>query len=110
MTRSLVEFVPAARRRSRAVRHASALRAVGCALLLALFDLLPPAQGPRVLAADAPLGPTDGAGLPATDLNRVKPGEQAPDFTLEDQNGHAVTLSSLRGHAPVVLIFYRGHW
>jgi len=32
-------------------------------------------------------------------------GERAPDFTLPDQDGTEVTLSSLRG-APVVLYFY----
>ena len=37
-------------------------------------------------------------------------GETAPDFTLEDQNGRKVTLSAARGQAPVVLVFYRGHW
>ena len=36
-------------------------------------------------------------------------GKLAPDFTLKDQDGHDVTLSSLRG-APVLLIFYRGYW
>ncbi|MGZ7031292.1 MAG: redoxin domain-containing protein [Thermoanaerobaculia bacterium] len=36
-------------------------------------------------------------------------GQQAPDFTLTDQNGRAVTLSSARGHK-VVLVFYRGYW
>ena len=40
----------------------------------------------------------------------VQIGEIAPDFTLEDQNGQKVTLSSARGSAPVVLVFYRGHW
>jgi len=35
----------------------------------------------------------------------VKQGDQAPDFTLSDQNGHQVTLSELRGE-PVVLYFY----
>lgn len=33
-------------------------------------------------------------------------GETAPDFTLNDQNGEAVTLSSFRGRACVVLYFY----
>jgi cytochrome oxidase Cu insertion factor (SCO1/SenC/PrrC family) len=61
-------------------------------------------------AAGSALGPTDGAGLPATDLERVKPGVQAPDFTLEDQNGRPVTLSAFRAQRPVVLVFYRGHW
>ncbi len=40
----------------------------------------------------------------------VQIGEMAPDFTLEDQNHQKVTLSSARGTAPVVLVFYRGHW
>lgn len=37
-------------------------------------------------------------------------GEMAPDFTLEDQMGSKVTLSSVRGQMPVVLVFYRGYW
>ena len=61
-------------------------------------------------AADVDLEPKDGRELPATDLERVKPGIQAPDFTLEDQNGRAITLSSFQTHTPVVLVFYRGHW
>jgi cytochrome oxidase Cu insertion factor (SCO1/SenC/PrrC family) len=61
-------------------------------------------------AAGSTLGPTDGAGLPPTDLERVKPGVQAPDFTLEDQNGRPVMLSAFRDQRPVVLVFYRGHW
>jgi cytochrome oxidase Cu insertion factor (SCO1/SenC/PrrC family) len=40
----------------------------------------------------------------------VAVGEIAPDFTVEDQNGHKVTLSDARGKSPVVLIFYRGYW
>lgn len=35
-------------------------------------------------------------------------GEPAPDFTLPDEQGHSVTLSSFRGKHPVVLIFYPG--
>jgi peroxiredoxin Q/BCP len=35
----------------------------------------------------------------------VEEGDQAPDFTLPDQDGHPVTLSDLRGR-PVVLYFY----
>ena len=34
----------------------------------------------------------------------------APDFTLPDQDGRPVTLSSFRGKGPVLLVFYRGHW
>ena len=35
----------------------------------------------------------------------LQPGDQAPDFTLPDQNGDPVTLSKLRGET-VVLYFY----
>ena len=35
----------------------------------------------------------------------LEPGDTAPDFTLPDQHGEGVTLSSLRP-APVVLYFY----
>lgn len=85
---------------------------IGVAARLALVAFLCalPAPTARVLAADADLGPKDGRELPATDLERVKPGVRAPDFTLEDQNGRAVTLSSFQAHVPVVLVFYRGHW
>jgi peroxiredoxin len=34
----------------------------------------------------------------------------APDFTLQDQNSHPVTLSASRGQRPAVLVFYRGYW
>ncbi len=56
------------------------------------------------------LGPKDGADLPPNDLDRMKVGELAPDFTLQDVEGKAVTLSSFRGKQFVVLSFYRGHW
>jgi mycoredoxin-dependent peroxiredoxin len=36
----------------------------------------------------------------------VKVGDQAPDFTLKDQQGNDVTLSSFRGDKNVVLVFY----
>ncbi len=55
-------------------------------------------------------GPADGAGLPPADLNRIKVGEPAPDFTLENLDGTRVTLSDLRGKKNVVLVFYRGYW
>jgi peroxiredoxin Q/BCP len=35
----------------------------------------------------------------------IKEGQEAPDFTLQDQDGNQVTLSELRGQ-PVVLYFY----
>jgi len=37
-------------------------------------------------------------------------GEAAPDFTATDARGRPVTLADYRGRAPVVLVFYRGHW
>jgi peroxiredoxin (alkyl hydroperoxide reductase subunit C) len=60
--------------------------------------------------AMAQLGPKDGAGLPPSDLNRVKVGESAPDFTLENLDGKTISLSDFRGKKNVVLVFYRGHW
>ena len=48
--------------------------------------------------------------LPATDLNRVVEGVQAPDFTLESADKEQITLSSYRDKKNVVLVFYRGYW
>jgi len=65
----------------------------------------------RLIApAQTKLGPKDGESLPAADLNRVKAGDTAPDFTLEDQDGKPVTLSDYRGKKTVALVFYRGYW
>ena len=36
----------------------------------------------------------------------VDVGQAAPDFTLKDQDGNDVTLSSFRGNGSVVLVFY----
>ncbi len=58
----------------------------------------------------AQLGPKDGANLPPTDLDRVKVGQTAPDFALEDIDGTKVSLSHFRGKKSVVLVFYRGQW
>lgn len=58
----------------------------------------------------AQLGPKDGPDLAPTDLNRVRVGQPAPDFTLEDSDGNALTLSSFQGKKTVVLVFYRGYW
>ena len=33
-------------------------------------------------------------------------GEQAPDFTLKDQNNQPVTLSGFRGERAVLLVFF----
>ncbi len=40
----------------------------------------------------------------------LKEGAQAPDFTLPDALGNAVTLSHLLRKGPVVISFYRGEW
>jgi cytochrome oxidase Cu insertion factor (SCO1/SenC/PrrC family) len=58
----------------------------------------------------AQLGAKDGADLAPTDLNRVKVGQSAPDFSLEDVSGKPITLSDFRGKKTVVLVFYRGYW
>lgn len=39
------------------------------------------------------------------DASRLKPGDEAPDFTLPADDGSEVTLSQLRGKK-VVLFFY----
>lgn len=57
-----------------------------------------------------PLGPVDGHDLPATDLERVAAGTEAPLFALESYGGGTVALADYRGSKNVVLVFYRGHW
>jgi thioredoxin-dependent peroxiredoxin len=37
-------------------------------------------------------------------------GDIAPDFSLADSTGTAVTLAGLVADAPCVIVFYRGHW
>ena len=58
----------------------------------------------------AQLGPKDGPDLAPTDLNRIKVGQPAPDFSLENVDGNLMTLSDFRGKKTVVLVFYRGYW
>ena len=58
----------------------------------------------------AQLGPKDGNDLSPTDVQRIKVGQPAPDFTLEDTDGKNITLSDFRGKKTVVLVFYRGFW
>jgi hypothetical protein len=36
-------------------------------------------------------------------------GRPAPDFVATDQSGHTIRLADFRG-APLLLVFYRGHW
>ena len=56
------------------------------------------------------LGPRDGEDLARTELDRVKVGDRAPDFSLLSYSGDVITLSDYRGNRNVVLVFYRGHW
>jgi cytochrome oxidase Cu insertion factor (SCO1/SenC/PrrC family) len=56
------------------------------------------------------LGPADGHELSPTDIDRVLPGQMAPDFSVTSLAGPVVTLSQFRGEKNVVLFFYRGHW
>lgn len=44
------------------------------------------------------------------DLGRIKVGQPAPDFTLENMEGKPLSLSDFRGKKSVVLVFYRGQW
>ncbi len=77
---------------------------------LCLLGLLSAATWAQATMPMGQLGPKDGANLPPADLTRIKVGEAAPDFTLSNQDGQPVTLSSYRGKQPVVLVFYRGYW
>lgn len=63
-----------------------------------------------IALAQTTLGPKDTQTLPPSDLNRVKVGDEAPDFTLEKEAGKTITLSEYRGKKTVVLVFYRGYW
>ena len=45
-----------------------------------------------------------------TNTSTLKVGDKAPDFTLRDQNGNEVTLSSYVGKKNVVLVFYPLDW
>ena len=60
--------------------------------------------------AFAQLGLKDQVTQPATDIDRVKVSQPAPDFTLEDSDGKAISLSDFRAKKSVVLVFYRGYW
>jgi peroxiredoxin (alkyl hydroperoxide reductase subunit C) len=42
----------------------------------------------------------------AAATGRVEIGDEAPDFTLRDQNNEEVTLSSFRGEKAVLVVFY----
>jgi peroxiredoxin len=42
--------------------------------------------------------------------NAPRPGEAMPPFMLPDETGRLVSLTSLIGNGPVIVMFYRGHW
>jgi cytochrome oxidase Cu insertion factor (SCO1/SenC/PrrC family) len=73
-------------------------------LMFALMFLL--VQTP----VSAQTAPKDGDKQSPTDPDRVRVGQPAPDFTLEDSDGKNVSLEDYRGKKNVVLVFYRGHW
>ena len=58
----------------------------------------------------AQLGPKDPTSGGATELDRIKVGQAAPDFALENVEGQTVNLSDFRNKEAVVLVFYRGYW
>lgn len=58
----------------------------------------------------AQLGPKDSTSGGATELDRIKIGQAAPDFALENVEGKTINLSDFRGKKAVVLVFYRGYW
>jgi len=77
------------------------IRRLGFALVLALLS---------AGLSFAQFGPKDGHDLGQTDLDRVKVGQAAPDFTLENFDAKPISLSDFRAKKNVVLVFYRGHW
>lgn len=44
---------------------------------------------------------------PSETLNE---GDSAPDFTLPDHAGQAITRSEWQGASPLLLFFFRGTW
>ncbi len=67
-------------------------------------------MAPTNSVAYAQLGPKDGMELKPTDLERIKVGDTAPDFTLENLDGNRISLSDFQGKKNVILVFYRGQW
>ena len=61
-----------------------------------------------ILAASLVLLLSGGAFAQRAKTDPLKVGENAPDFSLTDDNGKTVRLSSIKG--PVVLVFYRAYW
>jgi cytochrome oxidase Cu insertion factor (SCO1/SenC/PrrC family) len=90
--------------RCRQIRSVARIRTLVVVAVFLTFCISPG------LTIAATLGPADGDGFAPTDLERVKVGDPAPDFTLEAENGTPITLSQFRGKNSVILVFYRGHW
>lgn len=60
-----------------------------------------------LLGAATLLSVTCAAGDPAeTPPPKIKVGDVAPDFTLQDQNGNKVSLHDFKGKKNVALAFY----
>jgi cytochrome oxidase Cu insertion factor (SCO1/SenC/PrrC family) len=88
-------------------------------LLVAVSALLAAACAdggePKKASVNSLTAPLPTATPPAVDPRRTEPervgaGSTPPDFTLEDKDGRAYTLSDFRGKKSVVLVFYRGHF
>ena len=40
----------------------------------------------------------------------LKTGDRAPAFTLNNQDGNAISSAGLLAKGPLVITFFRGHW
>ena len=78
--------------------------------LITLLAAIPAAVVIMMAMRPPSLGPTDGEDLAPTELDRIKVGDLAPDFSLLSYSGDVITLSDYRDNKNVVLVFYRGHW
>ena len=70
--------------------------------MLGTLALLGPTAGTRLLAQ----GDKKEEKKEAPPALALKVGDEAPDFTLQDDHGGKVTLSSFRGKKNVALAFY----
>lgn len=49
--------------------------------------------------------PSDDEEIPVTEANRLQPGDEFPEFTLQDQDGKQVSPSDFRGSKVVIFTF-----
>jgi len=75
---------------SKTCRLSLAVAAIGMTMML---------QSPQEAVAAPPIQP-----------DRVEVGQEAPLFELDSLDGEPVSLASLRGESPLILIFFRGTW